>query len=261
MKITQEKVYGWIGSASMVGLLLLLLLFVSLRSLQPDEDEGGVLVNFGYVDEAAGTFEPAGEYVPQEQTQAAKPTPSLTTPDQSSITQRTEESIALAQEKKAKAQQAEQERLQREAEQRKKREEQERIQNINQQMAGAFGSNPGSQGTAQGQGKQGSTEGNANTGLDQGIGGYGNFSLAGRSLGAEGLPKPAYVAAESGVIVVSITVNPQGEVIATGIARGTTIDNAAMREAALKAARKAKFNRIDGLNNQSGTITYRYRLN
>jgi TonB family protein len=60
--------------------------------------------------------------------------------------------------------------------------------------------------------------------------------------------------------VIDITVDPKGNVISAQIGKGTNIDTPSMRNSALKAARQAKFNSINGANNQRGTITYRYRL-
>ena len=59
--------------------------------------------------------------------------------------------------------------------------------------------------------------------------------------------------------IISIT-DPAGNVIAADIGKGTNIDNASMRRSAVEAARRAKFNSIEGTNNQSGTITYMFRL-
>ncbi|MDR2388444.1 MAG: TonB family protein [Tannerellaceae bacterium] len=92
------------------------------------------------------------------------------------------------------------------------------------------------------------------------MGGYGTFNLNGRSIGSGGLPRPEYSVQEEGRIVINITVDPKGNVIFAEIGKGTNIDNSSLRQSALNAARKAKFNTISGSNNQSGTITYNYRL-
>ena len=85
-----------------------------------------------------------------------------------------------------------------------------------------------------------------------------SFSLAGRSLSE--LPRPTVSIQEEGNIVVDITVNTDGNVISAAIGKGTTINDVRVRESALEAAKKAKFNSISGTVNQSGTITYRYSL-
>ncbi len=65
---------------------------------------------------------------------------------------------------------------------------------------------------------------------------------------------------EEGKVVVAITVNPAGYVIATSIDRQTNTVNPALRKAAEEAAKKARFNEVEGLNNQTGTITYYFNL-
>lgn len=92
------------------------------------------------------------------------------------------------------------------------------------------------------------------------MGGYGTFDLNGRSLGQGGLPVPVYNVQEEGRVVVTIVVNPSGQVISTSINKRTNTVNPVLRKAAEDAARKARFNAVDGVDNQSGTITYYFRL-
>ena len=61
-------------------------------------------------------------------------------------------------------------------------------------------------------------------------------------------------------MVVNITVNPEGKVIQTTINSRTNTANAALRRAAMDAARKAVFNGVSTMNNQMGTITYYFKL-
>ena len=177
-------------------------------------------------------------------------------------------------EEKRKKQEAEKKRKEEEEKERIRREEAEKKrlaeerrkkeQAISNKVAGAFGmgnAEGNSQGDAEsGTGNQGSPFGNSDHGANEGVGGYGSFNLNGRSIGAGGLPRPAYTIQEEGRIVINITVDPKGNVIFAEVGRGTNIDNASMRKSALDAARKAKFNSISGANNQSGTITYVYKF-
>ena len=110
-----------------------------------------------------------------------------------------------------------------------------------------------------GTGNQDSPFGNADTGANEGTEGFGTFNLNGRSIGRGGLPRPAYNSQEEGKIVINITVDPNGNVILAEIGRGTNIDGAVLRKSTIDAARRAKFNKIQGSNNASGTITYIYR--
>ena len=74
-------------------------------------------------------------------------------------------------------------------------------QAISNKVAGAFGigSQEGNrQGdTGSGTGNQGSPFGNSDHGANEGVGGYGSFNLNGRSIGAGGLPRPAYTIQEA----------------------------------------------------------------
>jgi len=106
----------------------------------------------------------------------------------------------------------------------------------------------------------GSSQGDSNTGKRSGNAGYGTFDLGGRSIGQGGLPKPKYDVQEEGKVVVAITVSPDGKVTSAHIHRLTNTVNRSLREAALKAARLARFNRVGGFDDQSGTITYNFKL-
>ena len=169
-------------------------------------------------------------------------------------------------EEKKRKEEAEKERIRKEEAEKKRLAEERRKkeQAISNKVAGAFGigSQEGnSQGdTGSGTGNQGSPFGNSDHGANEGVGGYGSFNLNGRSIGAGGLPRPAYTIQEEGRIVINITVDPKGNVIFAEIGKGTNIDNGSMRKSALDAAKRAKFNSISGANNQSGTITYLYKL-
>lgn len=280
MKLNKDDIYGLTGSLIFHAIIFLVLWLTVLKAEIP-EDDGGILVNFGNVDASAGTFEPkyTGQELPQETTTtpppAAKPVEEV---KEELVTQDLEESVSLNEEKKKKEEQKkkeeeekrrieEEKELQRQIEAEKKRkaeEQRKKEQAIKDKIAGAFGigsAEGNNQGDAgEGSGNQGSPFGNSDHGANEGVGGYGSFNLNGRSIGAGGLPRPAYTIQEEGRIVIDITVNPKGDVISASIGRGTNIDNASMRKSALDAARRAKFNSINGANNQSGTITYLYKF-
>lgn len=263
MTITREKISGIIGTAIFAVLLLLILLFsyFTLYSL-PDELEG-IPVMFGNVEDAFGTTEsPMNEIVPIP----AQQTPSVPeySPNEPLITQNTEPTIDVAaqreEERRRREQLAEQRRLQEEAA-RRQREEEARRREINQQMSGLFGENAGSRGETEGAGTQGVSTGNASQGAASGIAGIGTFDLGGRSLGAGGLVQPSYSVNDYGTVVINITVDPRGNVINAEIGRGTNTPNNSLRNEALRAARRTKFNAVNTIGNQQGTITYRFNLN
>lgn len=170
-------------------------------------------------------------------------------PKEKTLSQKIEDNIALTKKKE------EQQKRKEEAE--KKRLEEERHkkeQAISNHVAGAFGIKKTESNN------QNSPFGNSDHGANESVSGYGSFNLNGRSIGAGGLPRPAYTIQEEGKIVINITIDPKGNVIFAEIENGTNIDNASMRKSALDAAKRAKFNSINGANNQSGTITYVYKL-
>jgi len=273
--MTKEEIYGYTGSGIFC-LLIVLLLFLTVIKTTVKAGEEGVLVSFGNVDLASGTFEPkSGE--PKNETSKPEPIPTpVPTPEKPPvvqqnpqnkattppITQNVENTAAI---EAARKKQEEKNRLEAEqrAQQAKEAEEQRKRDAINQQVSGAFGSGTAGQnqrGTAAtGSGLQGNPESTTSAGSPAGTG-YGEFNLGGRTLGAGGLPRPAYSVQEEGRIVINITVDPRGNVIFAEIGKGTNIANDNMRNSALEAARKAKFNSINGNNNQSGTITYHYKL-
>ncbi|MFA6811681.1 MAG: cell envelope integrity protein TolA [Bacteroidaceae bacterium] len=114
--------------------------------------------------------------------------------------------------------------------------------------------------SAIGTGIEGDTRGNSSTGKSSGAGGYGTFDLGGRSIGFGGLPRPVYRVQEEGRVVVTIIVNPSGKVISVNINRKTNTVSLALRSAAMEAAKKAVFNKVSEVNNQTGTITYFFKL-
>ena len=132
-------------------------------------------------------------------------------------------------------------------------------------MANAFGRSSSMQASAPTennsdvQGTPGSTEGNSTQGKPSGSAGYGTWDLGGRDMVGE-LPRPAYSIQEEGRVVVTITVDPEGNVIDTRINNRTNTTNLQLRQAAEQAAKRTKFNAIGGENNQTGTITYYFKL-
>lgn len=282
MKWNKDDTYGLIGTLLFHAALFLVLWFTVIRAAIPEED-GGVLVNFGNIDSAAGTFEPqyTGQVLPEETTTPPPPTPvpPVETPKEDLLTQDMEESVSLddqrkeeekrkAEEERKRKEAEEQERIRKEKEAEAKRLAEERrkqAEAISNKVAGAFGigaAEGNSQGdAAEGVGNQGILTGNSDHGAMEGFGGNGkyDYSLAGRKFVGE-VRLPSDLETEEGKIVVDIMVDPRGNVIGASIGKGTTIDNAIMRREAISAAKKNKFNSIDGSNNQYGSITFIYKI-
>ena len=288
----KNRITGLVGTFVLHAVLLALLLLMTISKPKAQE-EGGVPVMLGNMEMAQGDADP---YTltdidildePQLPTEVSKPEPvPEQVPEAEMITQEDEPTVAVpkkeipkpkvkeetvkketpkkepvkTKEKTEAEKRAEAERL---AAEKKAAEEKAAVEAAAKRIAGAFGkgTKTDSKGTAEsGKGLQGSPTGNATEGKSSGVGGYGTFDLNGRSLGPGGLPVPVYNVQEEGRVVVTITVNPAGQVIHTSINKRTNTTNAALRKAAEDAARKARFNTVEGENNQTGTITYYFKL-
>lgn len=279
---------GALGALLVHVAVIALLILVSFTVPQPDEDAGGVPVMMGNVESARGFDDPSLVDVDVLDEDAAAPpetAPELPS-EQDLLTQTEEETVTLKPkteepkketvkpkevtklkepvkkpEKTEAEKAAEAKRL---AEEKAERERKAAEEAARKRVSGAFGKGAqmeGNKGTsASGTGTEGSKEGNSSTGAKTGTGGYGTFDLGGRSLGTGSLPKPAYNVQEEGRVVVNITVNPAGQVISTGINPQTNTVSSALRKAAEDAAKKARFNTVDGVTNQTGTITYYFNL-
>ena len=241
MNIKRKSEYiGALGALLVHVAIIALLILVSFAIPHPDEEAGGVPVMMGDVDAAYGNYDPSTmvdvEVLPEE-VPAPQSEPEVET-EQEMITQTEEETVVVkpkAEPKKEKPKvakkpektpeekAAEAKKL---AEEKAERERKAAAEAASKRVAGAFGK--GSQ--------MGGSKGTATSG--------------------EGV----YNVQEEGRVVVSITVNPAGHVIATSINRLTNTVNSTLRKAAEDAAKKARFNAVDGVNNQTGTITYYFNL-
>ena len=238
---------------------LVVLLLVLFKLHTPVlEEESGIPVALGNVAQAQGHTEsyqftevssmksdvPNIENAPQTQPQPQVDEPLITQPDEPTVDMPTAEELEA--QKRAEA-------------------ERQAAERAAQQMASAFGKGfeMGSKGEATEQpeeGTQGTETGVSEAEKAVGIGVQGTFDLNGRSLSGEGLPRPVNTVQAEGRVVVTITVNPAGEVIATSINLRTNTPDPQLRKAAEDAARRAKFNVTDGIDNQTGTITYYFKL-
>ena len=279
---------GALGALLVHVAVIALLILVSFTVPQPDEDAGGVPVMMGNVESARGFDDPSlvdVDVLDEDAAAPAETAPELPS-EQDLLTQTEEETVTLKPkteepkketvkpkevakpkepvkkpEKTEAEKAAEAKRL---AEEKAERERKAAEEAARKRVSGAFGKGAQMEGnkgiSAGGTGTEGSKEGNFSTGAKTGTGGYGTFDLGGRSLGTGSLPKPAYNVQEEGRVVVNITVNPAGQVISTGINPQTNTVSSALRKAAEDAAKKARFNTVDGVTNQTGTITYYFNL-
>jgi len=266
------RLMGVMGALAVHVAIIALLIMLGFTMPERSE-ESGVEVMMGNVESAYGGFEPSSLVdidvldEPELPTEAEPVPPS----EQDLLTQETEETIVVepkTEPKKETPKKPEKTEAEKAAEARKiaaekaERERKAAAEATARTVAGAFGKGAemGDKGTGTGTGVEGSPEGNSTTGAKTGTGGYGTFDLGGRSIGSGGLPRPVYNVQEEGRVVVSITVNPAGAVIATSISPQSNTVNAALRKSAEDAAKKARFNTVEGVNNQTGTITYYFNL-
>lgn len=277
----RSKTIGIVGTIAVHVLVVVMLLLLDM-AMPEKQEEGGVPVMMGDTDMAQGN---GGQYTMTEVDVMPKPEQTVTSESvpaadvrQPMITQQDEPSLEVKEEKPQEKKKTEttvkvtpdkvneqKKELPKEKTEAEKRAEAEKAaaEAAANKIAGAFGKGAqmGSKGTAAtGDGNEGRPDGNSQTGGMAGMGGYGTFDLNGRSLGQGGLPVPVYNVQEEGRVVVTIVVNPSGQVISTSINKRTNTVNPVLRKAAEDAARKARFNAVDGVDNQSGTITYYFRL-
>ena len=287
------KKSGVIGTIIYHALLLLFLIFFGMSTIPGDEE--GVLVNLGNTLIAGGDAEPLKSN-PQPQEESQTPPPAQQQPktadevkdniktqdydEEAPVVKSAEE---IAKEKAEREKQAEidrqkkieaEKRRQEEIERKRKEEEARKLKELQDKqskearnnISNAFGkSGTGtSEGDKTGAGNQGYVTGDPNSSnrTGSGLGDKGNsFSLAGRSLIGT-LPKPDYSIQEEGIVVVKIRVDRNGNVTeASWQQKGSTTTNKTLRDAALIAAKKAKFNKNpDAAYAQEGTITYHFEL-
>lgn len=276
-----NRLQGIIGTVVVHLIILLILFVVTLHAATPDE-ESGVPVMLGSAELSQGDADPYTltevDVLDELQPETAPTDPSVETPsEQEMLTQDLEETVAMKPQKKpvkpktevktSPKKQPEQPKQptktpEQIAAEKRAAAEKAAAEEAAKKIAGAFGkgSSMGNRGSGTtGSGVQGSPTGNSNTGKSTGVGGVGSWDLNGRSLTGS-LPIPVYNVQDEGRVVVTIVVNPSGRVISTSINKRTNTVSTALRRAAEEAARKARFNVTDGVNNQTGTITYYFKL-
>ena len=257
MKVTKSQIQGLVVTLAVHAAAVVLLMLLAMRApLQ--EAESGIPVMMGNTELAQGHTEsyqftevssiksdvPNIENAPQTQPEPQVEEPLITQPDEPTVDMPTPEEIEA-----------------------QKRAETERLaaERAAQQMASAFGKGfeMGSKGEATDkveEGTQGAETGVSAADKATGLGVQGTFDLNGRNISGDGLPVPVNTVQDEGRVVVNITVNPAGKVVATSINRRTNTVNPELRKAAEDAAKRAQFNQINAVDNQTGTITYYFKL-
>jgi len=253
---TKRHIIASVGTALVMFLLFLLLWFVYLTAYVPEEEEG-VEIAFGEVEEAGGYMEEQSEAMPLPAPEPSAPVQPASPAEEEMLTSEEQEALALNEAKK-KREAEEKARLEAErkareaAEAEKKAKETEAIAKANQfgSLFGQSGNTTGS-GDSQGNGQKGNPIGHGSVGGN-------SWSLAGRGIKGT-LPTPSNNFKQEGKVVVQIRVNAAGQVIDARETTGGTISDKQTVQLALEAARKAKF--TEGDHDQIGTITFIFKLN
>lgn len=278
------------GCTAVITFFILIFMLNIFLSREIPQMEEGLEVMLGAVDAGAEDF-----FEPTPASEIAQELQELTSPETSSSpdhsdeayqTQNIEESIQMKDQKseeekkrdkeadeKRKKELAEKEAEQRRlAEEKRLREEQKRredsisaiIAKQTQMLRGGGGlgsnSSSGTGGTTSG--TKGNPFGNDRTQNTEGSSSSGNnnsYSLYGRSPVGQ-IALPTYSEQVEGRVVISIKVDKNGNVIEATTTKGTTVDDARVIYAAMKAAKKTRFTPIDQDKVQTGIITYELKL-
>lgn len=255
-----------------MGLILLLMFFVSMSDVEPDQ-EGGIAVNFGTSSVGSGDVQPT-EAVATATKNTAQPTPTPVEPEveEEVITQDNEDAPVIEEKPKEKPKPEVTKPVEKPAEKPVKeakpdpKPDQSTTSAIDALINGpkTDGASQAGEGNDSQGGDKGDPNGDPNAssyyGTGKGLDGDGNYQLGGRK--ALGKPKKQQDCNEAGIVVVSIEVDRTGKVIkATPGVRGTTNNTRCLLEPAKAAALATKFN-SDGKapSKQIGKIVYRFSL-
>ncbi len=140
--------------------------------------------------------------------------------------------------------------------------EEEQQPQINENALFHPSNNNGNSGVTEGNGNQGNPDGSPDSNnpnnFGQGISGI-SYSMGGRT--AQSLPPPKYPPGNvSGKVVLNIKVDNKGNVIAVSLGKGSTTINKNLVKEAKIAAWHAKFSSDPTSIEQTGTITYNFKL-
>ncbi|MBR4390689.1 MAG: energy transducer TonB [Bacteroidales bacterium] len=258
-KERKNKTIAAIGTLLVHALLLLALFFMAFRTPLPLPGEEGVEVDLGMYDQGMGLIQPDNSAIPEPSTPPKPQEDESAKSKDDIVTQDTEEAPSIKKEK---------EKEPKEEPKVKPKEKPEKPVETPQQTVNPKAlfkgkdkaQDGGSEGITGQPGDQGNPNGLKDIKKYDGQGGKGNglgYDLGGR--GAKSLQRPSADFPEEGHIVVEIWVDRDGNVIRTGITKGTDIANSEMRDMALEAARRSKFAPDPNApEEQKGTITYNF---
>lgn len=249
----KSRISGYIALGVYAVVLLCIFLFASFTIELPNADKG-IIVDFGNTDTGRGATDVA---LSQPASKVSAPRPKAPKVEKEIVTSQNPDAPAVVEKPKTQPKPV-----------KETVEPEPKPREVNKQAlfpGRTVGSDAKSEGeTDKAEGNQGKTEGTVGGAHADG-GGTGNsgisFSLAGRTpIGRLG--RPTYNGTAEGRVVIQIVVNAAGVVTsATYHPVGSTTDRRELVDAALKEARKARFNKLDDSSKvQTGTITYVFKL-
>ena len=275
--ISKEKLYGIVGTLVFHILVVLLLCLIVMEQIPVQPEKSNIEMQSAAEDFAGKEFYEA-KFISDVKPQVAKAEPAPATPAKDPyIAQNYEKSIPVdtltskVESKKEKPVMSEEDRKRKEEAERKAAEEAARRaaeeaerqakEKIANSVAGTFGKSSkisSKSGEDAGVGAAGSTAGGTDQG-QQAVGtgnGLGiDYKVGNRRVVGE-LNRNIPVQ-EAGTVIVNVTVDPQGRVVAANAKTASL----ALKKAAEKAAYEIKFNNVSNLTeNEEGTITFRFNM-
>lgn len=238
---TEEERKSFVITSVLFVMMFLLFFFFGLKSLDPPP-ENGIVINFGTSDVGSGDIQPTKAIQSAPQPATSKPSAAS---DEQVMSQDIEEAVVMKETKKEKPAKSTAK-----AEVKPKAVESPKPAKSTSDALSSLLNGPKSDGKASGgegndnlAGDKGNPDGNpyANSyyGSGTGSGGGRGWGLNGRKLSATG--KVVHKCNEFGTVVVQITVNRNGNVIAAKYTKGTTNTDPCLVEPALATARKYKW--------------------
>lgn len=240
---TKEEKKAFTITSILFVILFFMFFYLGLTSLDPPP-ENGIAINFGTSDTGSGEIQPLEPIATSPQTETSTPTTAAS--QEEVLTQESEEALVIKNNKKKTP----------EKETSKETSKVKPIENPkpSKSTTDALSSlingpkNTGKTSGGEGDDKQGGDKGaingnpyaNSYYGSGNGTGGNGNsWGLNGRKISSRGKEIPK--CNETGTVVIQITVNQNGNVIAAKPTKGTTNTNPCLVEPALATAKKHKW--------------------
>lgn len=266
---TKHEKKSFAITATLHVLLILLMLFFGFKYLDPPPQQG-IAINFGTSDVGSGVEQPTEPVQSAPQTSRPEVTPVETAMKEEVVTQEVEDAPVIEEKKEEPVVQKTQETPEEKIEEPVKEPEPQPEKSTTDALSSILngpeneGQTDGGEGTDQLAGDKGSPDGDPDAkayyGTGMGLDGDGNYRLGGR----RALNKEKFVqdCNESGVVVVQIEVNRNGDVIrAVPGVKGTTNNAACLIDPARRAALATRFNSdANAPAKQVGTIIYNFKL-